>query len=147
MIETEASPILCAAAVVRHPETGNVLMLRRHRTDGYDPWDLNWCLPGGRVEWGDSPEGCAEQWLLDRVGVRIDRPLEVLGVSSRIAGNVHLIGIIYRAIAWHADADGPHNADPQNYDRLEWVDPRKPPGQLMPVSAEVLQWLSSGRVP
>lgn len=146
MIETQATPILCAMVVIRHPDTGHVLMLRRHRDDGYDPWDLNWGFPGGRVVWGESPDGYAVEELREAVAVRIVRPLELVGVSSRIAGNAHLISLVYLATEWIAPSGGPVNAAPHRYDRLEWVDPQRAPGLLLPGADEVLQWLRTGRI-
>jgi 8-oxo-dGTP diphosphatase len=140
-----ALPVLCVAVVVRHPDTGHVLMLRRHREVGtYDPWDVNWCLLGGCVEWGESPEEGVLRELQEETGLFIIGSLRLLGVTSHVTGSRHQVGLVYLANQW---GGWPVNREPHHHDRLEWVDPADPPRPLMPGVATVLGWLREGRTP
>lgn len=67
-------PVLgvCAYATTRD---GRVLLVRRRDT-------LEWALPGGTVEWGETLAQCVRRELLEEAGVEVLELQQLLGVYS-----------------------------------------------------------------
>lgn len=63
--DPEKSPILGVGAVVRHSDA--VLLVKR----GQSPYQGEWTIPGGRVEWGETLAAAAEREILEETGVTI----------------------------------------------------------------------------
>ncbi|SCZ49761.1 NUDIX hydrolase [Thiohalomonas denitrificans] len=59
------SPILGVGAVVRRADA--VLLVKRKRP----PYQGEWAIPGGRVEWGETLAAAAERELMEETGVTI----------------------------------------------------------------------------
>jgi len=58
------NPVPAAGVLLR--TMSGLLMVRRR----YEPSVGAWCLPAGFMEFGESPEACAERELLEETGVR-----------------------------------------------------------------------------
>jgi 8-oxo-dGTP diphosphatase len=76
-----------------------VLLVRR----SIEPHFGEWCLPGGFVEWGESPEDAARRELLEETGVRAGA-LSLLGVYDSITGlRRHVILLGFRVFDWEGE--------------------------------------------
>jgi 8-oxo-dGTP diphosphatase len=63
-------PVPAVRAFVVNPE-GKILLLRRH---GSKYASGKWCLPGGKVDYNDSPETTIIKELLEETGITIQEP-------------------------------------------------------------------------
>ena len=92
-----------AAYVVCRDEAGR-LLLTRFAAPGH-PDDGKWTMPGGGMEWGETPEATAIREVEEETGLKV-RVGPVLGVFSRwyteeeaASGRAgHVIGPVYVAI-------------------------------------------------
>lgn len=144
------SPVLCTAIVVqRIGFVGQiqVLLLRRHRTDGrWDPWDGNWCLPGGKVGFGEHPKDTAVRELYEETGLKVyRRDLRLMpdGVTSQVGGFNHIVGLIYQSYLIRGE---PENREPDRHSELGWFGLDGLPKPLMSGVKEVLGWVRARAV-
>jgi 8-oxo-dGTP diphosphatase len=63
---------VCAFACTRD---GRILLVRRRDT-------LDWALPGGTLDWGETLESCIRRELLEEAGVEVLVAGDLLGVYS-----------------------------------------------------------------
>jgi 8-oxo-dGTP diphosphatase len=124
-------PAVCVAVVVRDHE-GRVLLLRRSATR---TWPGTWCLPGGRLEYGETLEECCRRELFEETGLVAER--FKFSVVTEVTGPPHLIGLVYRAFGVVGMAV---NAEPHAHDAIGWLGPDSPLSPLMP---GVVAWLKS----
>jgi 8-oxo-dGTP diphosphatase len=122
-------PAVCVAVVVRDHE-GRVLLLRRSATR---TWPGTWCLPGGRLEPGETLEECCRRELFEETGLVAER--FEFSVVTEVAGPPHLIGLVYRAFGVVGMAV---NAEPHAHDAIGWFGRDAMPSPLMP---GVVAWL------
>jgi 8-oxo-dGTP pyrophosphatase MutT (NUDIX family) len=73
--------IVPAAGVVAHDERGHILLVQRADDD-------SWCLPGGRLEPGETWLECAEREFREETGLAV-RIGTLLGVYSDPDSQVH----------------------------------------------------------
>jgi ADP-ribose pyrophosphatase YjhB (NUDIX family) len=102
-------PAVCVAVVVRDHE-GRVLLLRRSASR---TWPGTWCLPGGRLEPGETLEGCCRRELFEETGLVAER--FKFSVVTEVAGPPNLIGLVYRAFGVVGTAA---NAEPHAHDAI-----------------------------
>lgn len=83
---------------------GHILLIRKTR----GPYTGAWDLPGGRIEWGESPETAARRELQEETGIALPPavPLTLIATLSHTtewqpqSGEweaLHHLGMIYRA--------------------------------------------------
>ena len=91
------NPIPAACQVVI--EDGSVLLTLR----ASDPRKGMWCLPGGFVEWGESPVEGAKRELFEETGVTAES-LDLVGVYESVSGpRRHVMLVAYRVVTWSGD--------------------------------------------
>ncbi len=93
---TSLPVVPCVGAVV-HDTAGRLLLVRR----GHDPHRGRWSLPGGRVEWGESPEEAVEREVREETGLLV-RPGAVVG-QVRSPG----VGVVYDVVDLACTIDPP----------------------------------------
>jgi 8-oxo-dGTP diphosphatase len=104
------------------------VLLTRYAVPGH-PDDGKWTVPGGGMEWGESPPETAVRELREETGlvVTVGR---VLGVFSRwfvatetVSGEAgHLIGPVYEATSWEGELRDEF-ADVDTTDAAGWFTP------------------------
>jgi 8-oxo-dGTP diphosphatase len=100
-------PIGSAALIVR----GNRILLARR---GVAPSKGYWGLPGGHVEWDESPEDTAEREVKEETGLKVDK-LRLFGVYGHPRNHPRqAISLVYLAIAHGKEQRG------GDADQLQW---------------------------
>ncbi|MDW8229690.1 MAG: NUDIX domain-containing protein [Saprospiraceae bacterium] len=121
--------------VLRRPDSGAILTV--FRTEG--PYSGALDLPGGLVEFGETPEMALRRLFERETGLRV-RDIQLLGNESHqqiwrrkdgIEENMHHIGLIYQVAVddWEGDLPFPY---------LHWTGAGTPAAQLSPFAARVL---------
>lgn len=84
-----------AVSLVTIDPAGRVLLVKR----AVDPRKGLWCLPGGFMEIGETPEDTGLRELLEETGLsgKIDRLLGVASHHSRLYGTVVVTGYLIRS--------------------------------------------------
>jgi len=109
---------------------GDKVLLTHRATD---PHKGMWCLPGGFIEWGESPEEGAKRELFEETGVTAEE-LELVGVYDSISGpKRHVMLVAYRVTAWSGE---PHAGD--DADDVAWFDAGNVPPLAFKVHEQVL---------
>ncbi|MFC1529049.1 NUDIX domain-containing protein, partial [Candidatus Latescibacterota bacterium] len=63
-----------------------------------------WCLPGGFIEWGESPEEGARRELFEETGITAG-DLSLIGAYSSISGiRRHVLLVAYMVHSWTGEA-------------------------------------------
>lgn len=104
---------------------GQVLLMRK----GRGPYTGSWDLPGGGIEFGESPEEALRREMVEETGLPATSLTLLCVASNRVSyrlssgeeEDLHHIGIIYRVVA---DDQSPVREDPDGEDSLgaRWVD-------------------------
>ncbi len=112
-------PAVTVDLVVFHREGTRlrILMIRRK----HDPYAGKWALPGGFVEIEERFEDAARRELKEETGVRLDAPLEFLGVYGEPGRDPRgrTISIVY-VVEIKGEAPTPVGSD--DAEKAEWVD-------------------------
>ena len=88
------NPIPAAALVVL--EKNRALLTLRD----VEPKMGEWCLPGGFLEWGESPEEGARRELFEETGLTAEE-LSLVGVYNSVTGaRLHVLLVAYRVTSW-----------------------------------------------
>ena len=86
------------ARVLLFNEAGQLLILKRHG-GAYCPGQ--WCLPGGKIDYGDTPEKAAAREVWEETGLRLLHT-EFLGFQNNppmAKGLMHCINLYFRGNA------------------------------------------------
>ncbi|WP_431999733.1 nucleotide triphosphate diphosphatase NUDT15 [Streptomyces sioyaensis] len=96
----------------------------------------SWCLPGGRVEPGESFDRAARRELHEETG--IDLAPQRFAPFALLRGDVH--GTAWLTAGVRADAGDrrPVVTEPHNFSRWEWFAADALPAELFPASRQLL---------
>lgn len=119
---SERRKVLTVAIIVKRNR--RVLMLKR--TQG--TWPGFWCLPGGKVEWGESFVDAAQRELEEEVGLHATSFLD-FGTTSYVFGTSQWLSVVLYA----TDPLGPAvNKEPGKHSDMDWFQQAKPPKSMIP---------------
>jgi 8-oxo-dGTP diphosphatase len=93
---TPNSPLpVVAIRVFAFDVQGRILLLRR-ASSAYG--EGQWCLPGGKLEYGDSPEGTATKELAEETSLTAREPSFLFFQNSlpAAAGEMHCLNLYFR---------------------------------------------------
>jgi len=111
------NPYPAACLVVFHG--GGVLLVRR----SIEPHFGEWCLPGGFIEWGESPDDAARRELLEETGVRAGA-ISLIGAYNSITGrHRHVLLLAYRVRDWEGEPTAGDDASEVEWFGLDSVPP------------------------
>ncbi len=77
--EVKPKPVLVTAAIIR--DGGRILIARRKISDS--PESGKWEFPGGKVEFGESPQACLVREIREELNLEIDVG-EIYDVGSQV---------------------------------------------------------------
>ncbi len=118
-------------------------VLLGHRIKEEEP--ESWCLPGGKVEAGESFEEAAVREIAEEAGIHgvQDAAVFVLLLDAHANSAQVTVGVVARVE--DARAATP---EPEVFDRWIWADPDDLPSPLFPASAALLDaWRRKPRAP
>jgi 8-oxo-dGTP diphosphatase len=116
-------PGVCVAVVVED-DRGRVLLLKRGRSR---TWPGHWCLPGGRLEPGETLAECCARELSEETGLVAARL--AFDAVTEVPGPPHLVGVVFRATGV---VGLPANREPDRHDDVGWFSRDAMPDPLMP---------------
>jgi 8-oxo-dGTP diphosphatase len=126
--------VVMATAGVAMIEDSRLLLVRR--TD-----DGTWCLPGGRVEFGESIEDAARRECLEETGWSVELT-GLLGVFSEPDDQIHrypegelvqFVGVVFEARPVSRDGEPDHEVS-----ELGWFAEPDLPGSLMAADTPII---------
>lgn len=143
MDETESRrPFVISAVVATHE--GRVLLLKKPDPPDFDPATMypgSWCLPGGKVEYGESPEVAASRELREETGLDLlPRDFRFSGVTNVVTPLMHMVGLVYRVDVPAGKVRWAQNLERTKHESMEWFSWGSLPSPLMP---GLQQWLAA----
>jgi 8-oxo-dGTP diphosphatase len=115
--------VLTVAIIVKRNR--RVLMLKRAK----GTWPGFWCLPGGKVEWGESFLEAGKRELEEEVGLHATNFLE-LATTSYVFGNSHWLSVVLYAT--DALGNALNKEGPETHSDMDWFQQAKPPKIMIP---------------
>jgi 8-oxo-dGTP diphosphatase len=123
-------PAVCVAVVAVRDR--RVALLKRSKSG---TWPGQWCLPGGRVEQGETLMQCCRRELAQETGLSVLR--FCFQCVTECLGPPHLVGLVYRARTVSGELT---NREPDRHDEVGWFRWDDLPAPLMPGVAQYLEW-------
>ena len=78
---------------------------------GVEPHKGEWCLPGGFIEWSESPEEGAKRELFEETCITAEK-FSLIGVYDSITRtDRHVLLVAYRVLAWSGEPAPGDDAD------------------------------------
>ena len=137
MIPTPPLPVV-AIRVLAFDAAGRILLLRRAASEYGEG---QWCLPGGKLEYGDTPEGTAAKELAEETSLTAKDTSFLFYQNSPpvAAGQMHCLNLYFRC---HATGNVTLNEESSGF---AWLSPseallRKP---IFGAEEAIRRWLAS----
>ncbi len=111
-----------------------ILFLHRKKM----PEPGTWALPGGKIDFGETPVAALVRELREEIGIEADVG-SLIGVTSFVDAptGIHWISPIYLVPSWRGD---PHIQEPEKHGGLVWASLDALPNPLMTPTTEALSW-------
>jgi 8-oxo-dGTP diphosphatase len=130
MIRSTSQPAV-AAVLLRESQ---ILFL--HRKTSPEPG--SWALPGGKIDFGETPEEACVRELAEELGIlaTVDA---LLGITSFVdaPSGIHWISPIYLVTQWHGE---PCIQELEKHGAMLWTSLDALPQPLMTPTAQVVIW-------
>ena len=117
-MESSKFPKVGVAVVIFNKE-GKILVGKRiSKSHGFNTW----CVPGGKLEFKEDPERCAEREVMEEAGVKI-KNLRFVAITNDIfeKENLHYITLWYSAEL--VDGEEAKVMEPDKFECWKWVKP------------------------
>lgn len=105
----DLKPNACSIALI---DATRVLLIQR----AHAPFAGLWTLPGGRMEWGETPEACVRRELFEETGLIVNDPIPVLVESVGEGGKSFSLAVF---TAHHGYAAPVFSHEVANWDWVE----------------------------
>lgn len=128
-----------ASNVILEKDGAYAFVLRRNTG-----WmDEHYGLPAGKVENDEPFTGCAVREAKEEVGVVIspDDLQHVLTMHRYEQDEANWVDVFFVATKWEGE---PHNAEPINASKFEWLDPHNLPDNMIPNVRYALEQIRIG---
>ena len=118
---------------------GKILLGRRHtdpdKADSAFRSSGEWCLPGGKLDWGESLEDGAIREVEEETGIKIKDP-QVISVHNCINEHAHFVTVGLVAHTWKGEAEV---LEPDEIEEWDWFDLKDLPSPRYFPSFEVIE--------
>jgi 8-oxo-dGTP diphosphatase len=118
---------------------GKILLGRRHtdpdKADSAFRSAGEWCIPGGKLDWGESLEEGAAREVFEETGIKIKSP-QVISVHNCINEHAHFVTVGLVAKKWAGEAKV---MEPDEIEEWEWFDLKNLPHPRYFPSFEVIE--------
>jgi ADP-ribose pyrophosphatase YjhB (NUDIX family) len=118
---------------------GKILLGRRHtdpdKADSAFRSSGEWCLPGGKLDWGESLEDGAIREVEEETGIKIKDP-QVISVHNCINEHAHFVTVGLVAHTWKGEAKV---LEPDEIEEWDWFDLKDLPSPRYFPSFEVIE--------
>jgi 8-oxo-dGTP diphosphatase len=123
--------------VVRNAE-GRVLVGRRRAEPG-----APLAVPGGKPEAGESVEECAVRELAEETGLTLDAG--AVRTFACVLVPTESDSWVVAGVEAVLDDGDPRELEPDKFGSFQWIDPHRPPEDLFPATAALLDRLPPAR--
>ncbi len=125
------------ATVLLVNEKSEVLLLRRKAaTFG----DGQYCLPGGKIESGETAAEAAYRETQEEVGVALVKP-QLVHVVDRQGPETEFYVFVFRADTWQGI---PNNGEPDKCDDMRWFSINQLPAEMIPAHRQAIERVMQG---
>jgi len=108
---------------------------------GVEPHKGEWCLPGGFIEWGESPEEGAKRELFEETSITAEK-VSLIGVYDSITKtDRHVLLVAYHVLAWSGEP-----APGDDADDVRWFSGSEIPPLAFNVHRRVLKDVHKGKI-
>lgn len=114
-------PSVGVACIVKHH--GKVLYGKRRTDHG----EGKWCVPGGKLEQGESIEDCARREVAEETGLEVEHVERLTVTNDIFSEEKHYITVWVTADAVTGDYQ---KKEPEKFEEWRWVDWDDPPRPL-----------------
>jgi 8-oxo-dGTP diphosphatase len=94
--EPQRPRVGCGAAIL--DDQGRLLLVKRVKNPEADHWGV----PGGKLDWGETAQACAEREIHEELGIAI-KAGRVLSVTDMVAPDYHWVAITYSVENWDGE--------------------------------------------
>ena len=120
-------------------QDGKILLGRRHsdpdKADSAFRSAGEWCIPGGKLDWGESLEDGAVREVREETGIEIKNP-EVISIHNCINEHAHFVTVGLVAKQWSGEAKV---MEPDEIVEWKWFDLKDLPYPRYFPSFEVIE--------